>query len=82
LFERNALAFARHKYVETVTLLETLLNTYPESQGAEQAKLLMNDCEECESELKWAEANPQGGLRSFPELPEKHHRRKPAAPTK
>jgi outer membrane protein assembly factor BamD len=73
LFDRAMEAMKGAKYVVARTLLETLINTYPDSEYVARAKLSVGDswyAEGTKSALQQAEAEYKDFITFFPNLPE------------
>jgi outer membrane protein assembly factor BamD len=73
LFDRALKSMAAAKYGETRTLLETLINTYPDSEYVARAKMSIGDAWNAEGgtvALQQAEAEYRDFITFFPTLPE------------
>jgi len=73
LFDRAMVAMKEAKFVEARTLLETLINTYPDSEYVARAKLSIGDswyAEGTGAGLQQAEAEYRDFITFFPNLPE------------
>ena len=70
LYDRGKEALAAQRYGEGITLLETLVASYPQSTYAEPGKQALQDCvhlKACATAL--AAVRRGGGLTFFPNLP-------------
>jgi hypothetical protein len=74
LFEIAIQNMEAKKYANAITLLQTLVNSYPDSQYVGKAKLALDDCsrhDECSAILVQVENLPSGGGQTFfPAMPE------------
>jgi hypothetical protein len=78
LLDRGVQSFADEKYSVAITLLQTLINTYPESPHIARARSLMDECSRIQLCAPALDTSTHGGLTFFPSLvPEepstKHH---------
>src|SRR6476661_2499500 len=70
LFERATDAMRNSRYAEARTLLETLINSNPDSDYVPRAKLAIGDACYAEGMLKKAEVEYQDFVTFFPNRPE------------
>ena len=70
LFERAMKAMNKSEYATARTLLETLLNSYPESAYVPRAKLFIGDAWYAEGSFTRAEMEYQDFVTFFPNRPE------------
>lgn len=70
LFDRAARAMRQSEYATARTLLETLINTHPDSDYVPRAKLSIADAWYAEGTFKQAEAEYQDFITFFPNRPE------------
>jgi len=70
LFERAVNALNKSNYAEARSLLERLINTYPESDYLAHAKLSIADSWYSEHVFKQAEQEYQDFITFFPNMPE------------
>jgi outer membrane protein assembly factor BamD len=70
LFDRAKMAMRQSEYAAARTLLETLINTHPDSDYVPLAKLSIADSWYAESAFKQAEAEYRDFITFFPNRPE------------
>jgi hypothetical protein len=74
LFEAAIENMAEKKYVNAVTLLQTLISSYPDSPYVDRAKLALDDCShqvDCGAMRAQIETLPNGGgMVFFPNMPQ------------
>jgi hypothetical protein len=74
LFDRGTEQFGAQHYAEAVTLFETLINSYPDSEYGGRANLVLNDCDRitaCASvHAQGVRGYPGGAQTFFPNMPE------------
>jgi len=70
LFEQAQKALNKSNYAEARSLLQRLINTYPESDYLARAKLAIADSYYSQSAFKQAEQEYQDFITFFPNMPE------------